>query len=192
MIGRDEKKVLYEKKLLLSLSKGDREAFHIIFTQHFDKVKYFINAIIKSDADAEDLAQDIFVKIWNMKELMDHVNSLNAYMYKMARNSAISYTRRKSHNSVSLDTIEYSHVNASPEEEYYAKEKELLIKLVLSNMSDQRRRIYEMSREAGFSNEDIAIQLNISKHTVENNISLALKNIKHALVSLSFFLPIIK
>ena len=187
MFEIDNKNVLSEKELLQSLSKGDREAFHIIFTQYFEKVKYFINNIIKSDADSEDLAQDLFVKIWNIKEMMDQVNSLNAYMYKMARNSAINYTRRKIHHSVSLDTVDDIPVGFSSEDEYFAKEKELLLKLVLANMSEQRRLIFVMSREEGASNEEIAHQLNISKHTVENNISMALKTIKQVITSLAIF-----
>ena len=188
MIEKDTPRVLQERRLLLSLSKGDREAFHVIFTQYFDRVKYFINSVIKSSSDSEDLAQDIFVKIWSMKELMNEVNSLNAYIYRMARNSAINYTKRKINNTVPLDSINDYPVEYSTEEEYYAKEKELLIRLTLCNMPDKQRRIYEMSRDEGLSNDEISKKLEISKHTVENNISLALKSIKRVLICFSMIL----
>ena len=71
----------------------------------------------------------------------------------------------------------------SMEEEYYAREKELLIRLVVCRMPEQRRRVFELSRYMGMDNQTIATTLNISKKTVENHLTLALRTLRAALAS---------
>ena len=71
------------------------------------------------------------------------------------------------------------------EDNLFAKEISLLIEMVVSEMPKQRQLIYRLSKEQGLSNEEIASKLGISKRSVENQISMALKEIKRAI---SFYL----
>lgn len=73
------------------------------------------------------------------------------------------------------------------EDTLFAKEIRLLIEMVVSEMPAQRQRIYRMSREQGVSNEEIAGTLGISKRSVENQISLALKEIRQAVTAYVIF-----
>ena len=86
--------------------------------------------------------------------------------------------------------IEETLPDESFEREYYSREKELFIRLVVCRMPEQRRRIFEMSRYAGMDNQAIADELKISKRTVENHLTLALKKLREALAvfSLLFFM----
>jgi RNA polymerase sigma-70 factor (ECF subfamily) len=75
------------------------------------------------------------------------------------------------------------------ESDYQTKEKELLIRLTVEHMPPQRQRIFKMSREQGLSNDDIAIKLGVTKKTVENNITMALKELRDVILAfLVFFL----
>ena len=74
------------------------------------------------------------------------------------------------------------------ENDYYRKEKELLIKLIVDQMPEQRKRIFMMSRYQGLSNDQIAKSLGLSKHTIENNISLALKELREVMLAFIIFL----
>ena len=67
------------------------------------------------------------------------------------------------------------------ESELNAKELELIIAIAVERMPSQRRKIYQMSREQGLSNENIARELNISKRTVENHLTQALADIRKIL-----------
>lgn len=177
-----------EHQLLSLMSSDDSDAFHKLFTLYFPKVKYFIDSILHSGAVAEDLSQDIFVKLWEQRAMLPAIENINAYIYRMARNAAINYTKRILKRQVDFYSLDPSlDYTPSYEQEYYAKEKALLIELVVANMPEQRKRVFEMSRNTGLSNDEIATQLNISKKTVENHLNLALKEIKKAIMLLAMF-----
>ncbi len=183
----------YEYKLLQRLSDGDEKAFRELFDTFYPKVLAFVGCIVKQTGAAEDIAQDIFAKIWERREQLGdgNIQSFNGYVYRMARNAALNAIRRKSDINLSqLPQAEESPVcDASIEEQYYAREKELFIKLIVCQMPEQRRRIFEMSRYMGMDNQTIADALHLSKKTVENHLSLALKQLRNALAifSLLFF-----
>ena len=167
-----------EKTKVEALCNGNHKAFEDIFIMYFRRVKVFIGGIIKSDADAEELAQDVFIKLWLNREQIDVTKSLNAYLYAIARNATFNYLKHRMVEQSYLFGYEPVGDVDTPEEIYFAREIKLLIEMTVTQMPAQRRGIYILSRDKGVSNEDIANQLNISKKTVENQLSLALKEIR--------------
>lgn len=156
----------------------DRNTFYQLYMKYFPKVKSFINYFVKSEMAAEDLSQDIFEHLWMNRERLFDMEALNAYLFRMAKNYSINYLCHKTveedyASSHAIDLQEYS-----TEEEIDAKDVELLIQLTVEKMPEQRRRIFEMSRNKNLKNTEIAEKLNISKKTVENHLNLALKQIK--------------
>ena len=75
------------------LSKGEREAFEAVFRKYYGKVFNFISSIIKSPY-AEDISQDLFVRLWEKRESLASVRSLDSYIYIMSRNAALDYVRK--------------------------------------------------------------------------------------------------
>jgi len=176
-----------EKAKVEALCNGNHKAFEDIFILYFRRVKVFIGGIIKSDVDAEELAQDVFIKLWLNREQIDVNKSINAYLYAIARNATFNYLKHKNVEQSYLSGYKQNEDVDTPEEIYFAREIKLLIEMTVTQMPVQRRRIYSLSRDKGISNEDIANQLNISKKTVENQLSLAVKEIRKV-VSLFFLL----
>lgn len=168
-----------------ALREGDTEVFEDIFIAYFGKVKYFIKGLVKSDSDAEELAQDVFVKLWINKQSVDPEKSLNAYIYTMARNAALNHLKRIFIHSNYLKECQREETACVTEEMILAHETELLIELSVGSMPPQRQTIYRMSRNEGIENEEIAKQLGITKKTVENQLSLALQELRKV-VSLLF------
>ncbi len=174
----------YVKKLVL----GNHNAYRFLFMKYFPKVKYFISHIIKSESAAEELAQDIFMKIWEYREQLASLQSFNSYVYRMAKNTSLNYLEHKYIEKNYLDNYQ-CETEFSIEEELYAKEMELLELLTVNNMPPQRKIIYEMSRKKGYTNDEIATELGIAKKTVENHLNLALKEIRKTLtLFISFFI----
>lgn len=177
-----------ETNILLSrIAAGDNEAFKTLFEMFYPKVKIFLVKFLKEENTAEDISQDIFVKIWTYREALPDIRSFNTYLYRMTRNAALNHLRG---NHSKIDISKMSVLDDKDiEAEYQTKEKELLIRLTVEHMPPQRQRIFKMSREQGLSNDDIALKLGISKKTVENNITLALKDLRDVILAfLVFFL----
>lgn len=175
-----------ERVKIEALCSGDHKAFEAIFIAYFQRIEIFINGIIKSDGDAQELAQDVFVKLWTTRDQIDPAKSLNAYIYTIARNNAFNFLKHKTVKQSYLDDYQLPNGGDTPEEICFAREIGLLVDMTVSQMPVRRQRIYTMSRSEGISNDDIAVQLNISRKTVDNQISIALREIRKVVTS--FFL----
>lgn len=174
----------YVQKLIL----GEHDAFKALFLRYFPKMKYFIAHFVKSDAIAEELAQDIFMKIWEHREKLSSVQSFDAYIYRMSKNISLNYLEHKYLEESYMENFR-GETESTIEGELYAREIELLEQLTVNQMPPQRKTIYEMSRKKGMKNEEIATVLGISKKTVENHLNLALKEIRKTLaLFVSFFI----
>jgi len=174
----------YVQKLIL----GEHNAFKALFIKYFPKMKYFIAHFVKSDAVAEELAQDIFMKIWEQREKLSNVQSFESYIYRMSKNIALNYLEHKYVEDLYLENYR-GETELTIEGELYASEIALLEQLTLNQMPLQRKTVYEMSRKKGMKNDEIAAELSISKKTVENHLNLALKEIRKSLsLFVSFFM----
>lgn len=113
-----------------------KRKFEQFFIITFPKVKAFAWKILKSEEDAEDVAQDIFVKLWDNPEIWESKETWDSYIYTMARNQIYNFLK---HKSVELSYQEKLVQEDSPSFEFdiydklYAKELQLLIKLTLDN-----------------------------------------------------------
>ena len=173
------------KNILCDIAAGDTEAFKTLFEMFYPKVKVFLVKLLKDDKASEDIAQDIFVKLWSMGPSLPEISSFNAYLYRMTKNAAINYLRDR---KPSVDISELLIIcDGDIEQEYYRKEKELLVRLAVEQMPSQRKRIFTMSRYQGMTNDEIAKSLGLSKHTVENHLSLALKELREIVVAIVLF-----
>ena len=176
-----------KQNLIKEVARGSHSAYKELFLEYFPKVKYFIAHFVKSETVAEDLAQDIFVKLWENHEKLALVQSINSYIYRMAKNAMLNYIE---HRCVEKEYMkqyggEIGHTIES--DALYARETELLVQLTINNMPPQRKKIYQMSREEGLKNDEIAKTLNLSKKTVENHLNIALKEIRKAITLLALF-----
>jgi RNA polymerase sigma-70 factor (ECF subfamily) len=176
-----------EAKLVENIALGDHAAYKEIFLKYFPKVKYFIAHFVKSETIAEDLAQEIFIKLWENRFKLTSVQSFNSYIYRMAKNAMLNYIEHKDVEKKYMEQQYKDESWQSIENELYARELELLVQLTVNQMPSQRKRIYKMSRDEGLKNEEIAGQLSISKKTVENHLNIALKEIRKTISLLALF-----
>jgi len=167
------------KDVLSELRNGSHKAYESVFIAYYGKIKFFINGFIKSPEIAEELTQDIFLKLWEKKENIDLDKTFGFFLYTMARNTTFNFLKHKLVHESYLARTEFNNAfTLSPEEQMYAEEISLLIAMTVKKMPDQRKKIYELSRQKNLSNSEIAAELKISKKTVENQLSLALKELR--------------
>lgn len=168
-----------EESYMKALFKGDQKAFEVLFLRYQPKLVLFLQGFIKDNEQARDMAQDIFLSIWNNKEKLAEVKSFKAYIFKMAKNIVCNYY---DHIIVSekfvADQLIQSSGTENTEEIIFANQLQEIIDATISQMPPQRKKIYIMSRVEGFSNTEIAERLNINKRTVENHLTTALADIR--------------
>lgn len=174
-----------EKGLINQVANGDEVAFEVVFYYYYPKVRVFLTDLLKDRTAAEDIAQEIFARIWLMRSTLPEIRSFGSYLYTMTRNSALFHIK-KSRLSVTMDDIDLAEEEVI-ESRLTAEEKERRIKEIVGNMPERRRLVFTLSREEGKSNEEISEILGIKKKTVENLMNAALKEIRRILCMMIFF-----
>lgn len=175
--------VVIGENILNSLKKGDHKAFEKIFIAYYDRIRIFIFGYIKSEADAEEIAEDLFVNLWLNRESIDTTKSFNSYLHTVARNASLNFLKHKFVRDSHQENWVVSEESFNSEDELIAKETSLLIEMAVDKMPAQRREIYRLSRNEGLKNEEIATRLNTTKRNVESQLSLALKELRKAILT---------
>lgn len=168
--------------VISDLSRGSNAAFGQVFRAFYPKTRRFAMMLLKDDADADDVCQLVFMKLWLHRERLAAVADFDAYLFMLAKHTIIDYLATNKLATIPIDdNIPDARCELTPHEQVVASDTQLFVDVVVENMPSQRQAVYRMSREQHMKNEDIAKALGLTKKTVENHLNLALKDIKKAL-----------
>ena len=172
------------RQLLVEIVKGNLSAFSVLFMRFYPKVKGYIFALVNDEEISKDLAQDIFVYIWEHRDRLLEIDKIEAYIFRMASNMVLQYIR---HEKVIADYVvkqSYSEKrkellsSSDLESDIDANDMALLIWQYVETMPSRRKEIFKMSRFQSMPNDRIASELGLSVRTVEKHIQLALRDIR--------------
>lgn len=169
------------------LQSGDRKAFQDIFDRYYEPICLYCIKRIGSREEAEEITQDIFVKLWIKRNELNINISLKAYLYRTAMNRIIN---RNEHLQIRYIHQQYTRSGQAPEtaaNELQEKEIQFLVAETIDAMPEKRRQIYLMSRQDGLKYKEIADKLEVSVKTVEAHLSKALEQLR---ASLKDYLPV--
>ncbi|HRR16483.1 MAG TPA: RNA polymerase sigma-70 factor [Bacteroidales bacterium] len=183
-----------EEFLVRSLSKGNILAFNTLFKEYSGRLFRFANGYLRSEAEAEEIVQEVFTIIWEKRKDLKDELSFKSYLFTIAFNIIKKYFRRKAYLVEYLNSEIYSDLDISTTDKIdYDSVCDFIRKLV-DRLPDRRREIFIKSRFEGLSIKELSEELGISHKTVENQITAALKflkeNLKHEFLPavLFFFL----
>lgn len=170
---------------VVALSNGSIKEFDALYISYYPKVKSFLMGMLADADDAEDLAQDVFVNLWNGRKSLANVQNLNAYVYQSVKYVLFSFVNKK--KGIFNTDIEGAYDLPSSEDSeciVYSHELEEIIGHLIAEMPPQRKQVFLMSRKEGLTIAEISEELGISKRTVETHISMALSTLRKAILAL--------
>jgi RNA polymerase sigma-70 factor (ECF subfamily) len=172
-----------ENELLLQTAHGDEHAFSRLFLHYWDHIYSVAFAFTKSPVLSEEIAQDVFVKIWLNRSELPSVKKFDAYLFIVARNHIYNILRKKSVEQPFVKHLEQHFLESSalPEQELLLKETNQLISKAVERLPLQQRSVFELSRHDGLDHISIAEKLNISRLTVKSHMNKALHFIRNYL-----------
>jgi len=169
---------------------NDADLFTYLFRRYGGRILNYYMRYVKRQEPAEDLLQDLFIKIWNHRGNLLEEKNIEGYLFISARNHLYNHLNKKL-NAESITLTEDEVPVASEQVDGYLiyKETEAVYKAALATLTEKRRRAFLLNREQGLSYREIALQMNISPRTVEKHISEALQLLRQRIPS--HYLPFI-
>lgn len=169
-----------EKILVSNLKKGDRKAFEQIFKKYAERIYYFSIKYLKLKEDAEEITQEVFVRLWNRRFDLKTELSFSSYLFMIAKNAVIDMLRKRQKESLFNEDINSNIESPLYEDNKSVEYKELneIIQNSIKDLPVKRRQIYLLSRDEGLTYKQIAEKLDISIKTVESHMRLALQQLK--------------
>jgi RNA polymerase sigma-70 factor (ECF subfamily) len=169
-----------ERELVERLIGGDEIAFNEIFYCYKDKLFSYCYRFAKSKVMAEEIVQEVLVKIWTSREKINPELSFSSYLYTIARNHSLNFLKKAASDHAFKERLLYHFERNRHEFEAEMNYNELsrLADRAIASLPPKRRQIFQMSRDSSMNYEDIANYLGISKHTVKNQIVQARKSIR--------------
>jgi len=180
-----------EKDIVKKIASGDLKAFESLFHKYYGRLCAFAGQMIHDDAEAEEIVQDLFVRLWEKRGQLDIETSVKNYLFRSVKNHCLNYIQ---HNKIKIrhaKTI-ISDSEESNSEEINFSEPDLLSKIEesIGALPEKRREIFTLSRHDGLKYHEIAAKLNISIKTVETQMSLAMKTLRDKLKHYNSFFSI--
>lgn len=177
------------KELMDRIKNSDETAFSILYDRLWESMYTKAFAILKNEAQAKDIIQEVWISLWERRMLIENYN-IEGYLFNSIR-FKIYNLFRDSKNKVSLveeflDYFNNSKSNNNIEDVLNLKETQTLINASIQSLPNKCRRVFELSRFHGMKNSEIANEMNISQRTVETHISNALKVLKKTVAFLLF------
>jgi len=168
------------KEDVLGLIKGNKKCFLNIYNRYKDKVYYYTLKITRSDSIAEEIVQDVFVKIWTKRDQINPSYPFPSYLFRITHNHTINILKRNTfEEKVKRNILSKANTSSCETEDTVIYNEYLrILSDAIKQLPPKRKDIFDLSRMQGISHDEIASQMGISKNTVKSQIVKANKSIR--------------
>ncbi|MGQ1889547.1 RNA polymerase sigma-70 factor [Thermophagus sp. OGC60D27] len=168
----------------ISLRSSDETRFKELLDKYFVRLKMFAISFLKEDVLAEEVVMDVFLKLWESRKKIDHIDNLTTYLFVAVRNTCYNYLRKEVPNFVkSYDDleVELARYEATPEDKMISDEMLDKLNSVVQELPPKCKLVFKLLREEGLSRKETAKVMGISVNTVDNQVAIAVRKIGDAL-----------
>lgn len=172
-----------EELRLAELKAGDQAAFKYFYDKYSPQLYRKILKMVRLQEIAEELLQDLFLKVWEKRESLDQTQSFQGYLYRIAEHMVIDHFRKSTREARLAREIALNNTELhNPTEDLInGKEFQQRISSVLESLPEMQRKVFTMCRMEGKTHDQISEQLGISKATINTHMTRAGKTIKEQL-----------
>lgn len=168
-----------ESRLIELIREGDPLSFEILFQKYYVRFYNFVLNLTKNPQTAEDIVQNVFMKIWINRKNLCPDQSIHNYIYVLSKHEVLNHLRdRKVYTQVERLVMAEQPYEAVTDQNMDLKELDDRIRKFIAAMPEQRRKVFLLSRYRGMGNKAIAELMGLSVRTVDRHINLALTSLR--------------
>jgi len=187
-MGVNETKLISDHSLAESIKNSNQGVFELVFNYYYSGLVVYADQIIKNTVISEDIVQSVFMKLWETRETIE-IRSFRSYFMQCVKNRCIDHFRSQQVKNRFDNRISDADLLVMEEDLWTKNELSELIEQAIEELPPRCREIFWMSRYENLKIAEIAEKLDISKRTVETQISKALKTLRFKLADyLSLFI----
>lgn len=170
-----------ETQVYLKIKKGDQKAFKKFFDTHHQELFRYLRSKGVGREAAEDLIQKAFIYIWENRTSIDEDKSLRAYLFKIAYTRMLNLFRDNEKFDKNKEVPDEAVAFSSPDQEIHQRELNQIIESAISAMPKKRQNVFRICFLQEFTYKEAAEFLEVSVKTIENHMTLALKDLRSTL-----------
>jgi RNA polymerase sigma-70 factor (ECF subfamily) len=171
-----------DSELVVAIKQGSEPAFEELFNRYQSRVLSFALRLRLDRDSAEEVVQEIFIKLWSYRQSLNQEIPIGALLFKISRNQIINYFRSISRESLSrkqylnsISTIQHGYDNSGDHDYLDLMDK------AIDKLPSKRKAIFFMCKKKGMSYDEISKELGISKDTVRLQMIKSLKALRKSL-----------
>ena len=178
------KKIYTDKLLLKRLVSGNEKAFQSLFDIYQKDVFSYSFSLLKSETYADEIVQEVFIKVWLKRNSLDYCLSFKSYLMTITKNMTLNFLKKAANDQKLREAVFYqSQKSYNPiYNQIREKDLEVIKQTAIDLLPPKRKVIFEMARNEGMSYEDISQKLGISRNTVKSQMRKALETIRNFLL----------
>ena len=166
--------------IIAQVAGGDQLAFRKLFDVYRNKVFTYAIRYLKSREQAEEIVQNVFLKIWLKRDSLIEIKNFGGYLRTVTNNATLDALKKRAseykHKNESLQ--EWSDLDNATEEAIFSKDAQSYVNQALDKLPKQQRLVYQMCHIEGLKQKEVAERLNISPLTVKVHLREAIKGLK--------------
>jgi RNA polymerase sigma-70 factor, ECF subfamily len=170
-----------EQLFIHGLKEGDPSAFRQLYERYAPRIHAFCSRFRLSAEETDEIVQETFVRVWLHRTQLQHNAAFTTYLITIAKHLVYNNVRKQAHYKKYVQEVLTQVQYEQGHQVLNQNELQRLIAAAMQQLPEKCRQVFRKSRLEGYSNQQIAEELNISKSTVENQLNKALKQIRKSL-----------
>ncbi|MCW0482068.1 RNA polymerase sigma factor [Gaoshiqia sediminis] len=169
-----------DEQLFQQIRDDDYFSYNQLFMRYYARLCAFVYEYLQDEAVAEDLIQDLFLKLWAERKRIEIRERVISYLYKASRNAALNHLRSEKNRQKAINTLPLTE--SQPEDEFTDFDEFVVqLQACIDELPDRSKQVFVMSRIDGFKLAEISEKLGISVKTIKNQIWKSMQYLRSCL-----------